>query len=99
MSICTHINTSFSQSEDSAQGILSPELYRFFSILINRGSPAIAWRKAAYEEKPVSVATKDESSSKASYPAYNKSKFTGGPAFKELKSIIVVILASQKENA
>lgn len=100
MSICTsHINTRFSQSESSPRSMLSPELLWFFGILINRGGAEIAWRKAVYEEKPVNVAAKDESASKPAYPAYNKSKFTGGPAFKELKSIIVGILASQKENA
>ncbi len=87
----THV--SFSQDEKLAS---RPELFWAFTILLNQSSLVdIAWRKATYDKKQVSTLEKDEATEN---PSYNKNKFTGSPAFKELKNLIVAILSSNIGN-
>ncbi len=88
-------------SQDETPGshpVISPELFRFFFILINQNVAAadIAWRKATYPKEPeIAKIAKDDASSND----YNKSKLTGSPAFKELKNLIITILLSNGMRA
>ncbi len=71
---------------------ISPE---FLWAIIQKNFAQVAWRRATPPQKQASATQNDELGRKAIYPAYNKSKFTGSPAFKELKNLIIVILTSQ----
>lgn len=71
---------------------ISPEL---LWAVIQKNFVQVAWRRAIPPQKQASTSQNDELGHKAIYPTYNKSKFTGSPAFKELKNLIIVILTSQ----
>jgi hypothetical protein len=92
--------TAYTEGENTVVSFslpgISPELLWG---IIQGNFAQVAWRKAVHEKNQVSTHEKDALANKAVYPAYNKSKFTGSPAFKELKNLILIILTSQKGNS
>lgn len=94
----TPLHPSFSPEEtQTPQAKISPELFWTFVDIFN--NPNLLARIAKRQAGSKNQASAFDRGELVNKPAHNKSKFTGSPAFKELKNLIVVILTSQKGNS